>query len=293
MRLRGRARRYWQTPGVCRNNGTWAADPHQNLLLGACRVRSSEEDGSVGAAATSPSWCAASCFHSLLDGVTEFDPADCYAPLYKATDGDASYTATSLDFLEDLSRACVPRQPPPQCHWLARCLSGIVVAAFSCLLFYFLFLFFWLFWLFLLFFFLFFFFFLWFFVPPPLLLMVRRYLVARLDPPRPVSALSLRAAWSEGASASVTLHAAGGTGPDAVVVLPRNMSGSASPVGILVTSGSSAASDDAVIYDEVLLQFERTTCGLAECDARVHELAAFSEPACFDELVLDLGRVSE
>jgi hypothetical protein len=116
---------------------------------------------------------------------------------------------------------------------------------------------------------------------------LRRYLVARLDPPRPVSAVSVRATWSEGASASVILRAAGGVGLDAVVELPRSVSGSASAAGVLVTADSGA-----VVYDQVLLQFERTTCGLAECDAKVHELAVFAETSCFDELVLDLGQVS-
>ena len=79
--------RYWQTPGVCANNVTWSGSKYHNVLHSVCSSASDSDDPS----------CAVSCYNS------EFDPVDlahCYEAVPTVTDGDASYTAKTLDFLE-------------------------------------------------------------------------------------------------------------------------------------------------------------------------------------------------
>ena len=111
---------FWATPGVCYSNYSWVRDASQNLLHSVCHAPAASSSSAVGYDAFGGGKCAVSCYYSDLEAA-RLNVTQCYSQLDKVTDGDASYTAMTLEFLADASKAyfVAPLDPPRPVSWLA------------------------------------------------------------------------------------------------------------------------------------------------------------------------------
>ena len=238
---------YWQTPGVCYTATTWSGDSRQNILHSSCQhptttiitpttttTASSSSSSSSNVddlRLTTSANCATSCFFSPFADVDSAEQVvrDCYDDLPSATDGDASYTASTLQFLETDASA---------------------------------------------------------------------YLKVRVEPPKPVSWLAVRARWSDDVNATLIAQVVENNNDNVTesistieVPLSREL---VSDVTSTVAMPLVPHTNNTAHYvREVTVVFNRSTSSSddgsdsTDSHAQIHELAAFSEP-CFDELVLDL-----